>query len=320
MIKSVAYVTPAPIPSRAANNIHVMKMCQALGVNGAEVHLLCPAALPRDEINLDKLYRDYGVENCFDIQFFDKRDGKFGRFSGAWQIAGRAKSLNVDLVFSRCLIVAWLCCFIGCKQVIYEIHDTPHALSKLSVFLFKTLVKFKNLLGLITISEALKAHLCEEFRLGEAMVYVAPDGSDPLPEREVGGGMSAFSAGYVGHLYEGRGIEIIAEMARHVPDVHFHIVGGTDEDIALWQGRLADLDNVFFHGFLPHAKASELLLTFNVLLAPYQNKVAVAGGKGDTSRWMSPLKIFEYMATGKAMMCSDIPVLKEVLEHEVNAY
>jgi len=34
---------------------------------------------------------------------------------------------------------------------------------------------------------------------------------------------------------------------------------------------------------------------------------------------MSPLKIFEYMAAGKAMLCSDLPVLREVLIHEQTA-
>ena len=32
-----------------------------------------------------------------------------------------------------------------------------------------------------------------------------------------------------------------------------------------------------------------------------------------------PLKIFEYMASGKAIVCSDLPVLREVLTHEVSA-
>jgi glycosyltransferase involved in cell wall biosynthesis len=55
------------------------------------------------------------------------------------------------------------------------------------------------------------------------------------------------------------------------------------------------------------------------MLAPYQEKVAIFGGKGDTSRWMSPLKIFEYMAYGKAFIASDLNVLKEVLKHRYNS-
>ena len=34
---------------------------------------------------------------------------------------------------------------------------------------------------------------------------------------------------------------------------------------------------------------------------------------------MSPLKMFEYMASGRPIIASDLPVLREVLEHERNA-
>jgi hypothetical protein len=38
----LAYLSNAKIPSREANSIHVMKMCQALGQLGHEVTLLTP--------------------------------------------------------------------------------------------------------------------------------------------------------------------------------------------------------------------------------------------------------------------------------------
>ena len=34
---------------------------------------------------------------------------------------------------------------------------------------------------------------------------------------------------------------------------------------------------------------------------------------------MSPLKIFEYMATGKPIIASNLPVIREVLEHDLTA-
>jgi glycosyltransferase involved in cell wall biosynthesis len=44
------------------------------------------------------------------------------------------------------------------------------------------------------------------------------------------------------------------------------------------------------------------------------------GGKKESSRWMSPLKIFEYMAERKAIVCSDLPVLREVLNDRVSSW
>ena len=54
------------------------------------------------------------------------------------------------------------------------------------------------------------------------------------------------------------------------------------------------------------------------MLTPYQREVRVHGG-GEVSAWMSPLKIFECMASAKPIISSDLPVLREVLTHEVNA-
>ena len=54
-----------------------------------------------------------------------------------------------------------------------------------------------------------------------------------------------------------------------------------------------------------------------IFLAPYEKKVSVFGSDGsDTSKFMSPLKIFEYMSHKKPMIASDFPVIREVLNEK----
>jgi glycosyltransferase involved in cell wall biosynthesis len=55
----------------------------------------------------------------------------------------------------------------------------------------------------------------------------------------------------------------------------------------------------------------------DVLLVPYQKSVLIQG-RLDTAQWMSPLKVFEYMASRRPMVISDLPVLREVV-NERNA-
>ena len=64
---------------------------------------------------------------------------------------------------------------------------------------------------------------------------------------------------------------------------------------------------------MPPAETERLCLAFDVMLAPYQAEVRIAGG-GETAAWMSPLKVFGYMAAAKPIVCSDLPVLREVVE------
>jgi glycosyltransferase involved in cell wall biosynthesis len=146
------------------------------------------------------------------------------------------------------------------------------------------------------------------------------------PDREVDPAISGPSAGegvlkvgYVGHLYQGRGIDLLIELARRCPWLHMHIVGGEPEDVLHWKEASRDLHNVTLHGYVKPAETVDYRRMCDVLAAPYQQVVKVAGNQVDTSKWMSPLKIFEYMATGKAIVCSDLPVLREVLTDGENA-
>ncbi|MDQ3139320.1 MAG: glycosyltransferase [Pseudomonadota bacterium] len=79
------------------------------------------------------------------------------------------------------------------------------------------------------------------------------------------------------------------------------------------------MPNLFFKGRVPHAEVPAALAGCDVVLAPYAKRVEIADGQTDVSRWMSPLKIFEYMAQGHAIMASDLPVIREVLEDGVSA-
>jgi glycosyltransferase involved in cell wall biosynthesis len=124
--------------------------------------------------------------------------------------------------------------------------------------------------------------------------------------------------GYVGHLYAGRGVELLLRLAERRPDCELHVVGGSEADLERRRGALRP-PNLIFHGFVPPARLAELYAGFDLLLMPYQERVTVAGGRSDTGRWMSPLKMFEYMAAGRPIVSSDLPVLREVLTHERNA-
>ena len=56
----------------------------------------------------------------------------------------------------------------------------------------------------------------------------------------------------------------------------------------------------------------------DVLVMPYQQMVSIGPVNSDTSKWMSPLKMFEYMASKVTIISSDLPVLREVLSDSVN--
>ena len=64
----IIYISYLNIPSREANSIHVMKMCQAIALNGHNVILFALKKKVVYEKDIDDLYDFYGVKKCFEIK------------------------------------------------------------------------------------------------------------------------------------------------------------------------------------------------------------------------------------------------------------
>ena len=135
---------------------------------------------------------------------------------------------------------------------------------------------------------------------------VAHDGADRIEADVAAAPLDGqFKVGYVGQLFPGKGMEIISELVQLCPWATFHIVGGTSHDVEHWATRLKAAHNVVFHGYVPHAATPSYVAAMDVVLAPYLTVVrGVGGGQQNLAEWMSPLKIFEYMSHGKAIVAS----------------
>ena len=71
-------------------------------------------------------------------------------------------------------------------------------------------------------------------------------------------------------------------------------------------------------GYVQHYQALDLMKKVDILLMPYQSKVSIGVARHDTAKWMSPMKMFEYLASGVPIISSNLPVLKEILVHNKN--
>ena len=104
------------------------------------------------------------------------------------------------------------------------------------------------------------------------------------------------------------------ELAARLPDITFLLTGGEPSDVARLQSQAdaRQLDNVILTGFIPNADLPLYQAACDVLLMPYQRHVAASSG-GDIAPYLSPMKLFEYLACGRSILSSDLPVLREVL-------
>jgi glycosyltransferase involved in cell wall biosynthesis len=77
------------------------------------------------------------------------------------------------------------------------------------------------------------------------------------------------------------------------------------------------LKNITLTGFVENRRLALYQAAGDILLMPYGQMIAGSGG-GNSADICSPMKMFEYIAAGRAILASDLPVLREVL-NESNA-
>ena len=52
---------------------------------------------------------------------------------------------------------------------------------------------------------------------------------------------------------------------------------------------------------------------------PYQKKIGVLIKNTKVEKYFSPLKMFDYMASGKIIIASDLKVYKHILKNKINS-
>jgi glycosyltransferase involved in cell wall biosynthesis len=123
--------------------------------------------------------------------------------------------------------------------------------------------------------------------------------------------------GYAGHLYPWKGVDVLLDAIAGTSGVTALIVGGheAEGDRARLEARANELgiaQRVTFVGHVPPAQVPELLRRATLLALPNPPSAI-------STHFTSPLKLFEYMAAGRAIVASDLPAIREVLRHETNA-
>ena len=95
------YLADSVIPSRSANSVHVMKMCQAFAAAGHAVHLVVPDKKESQLDNVADVFAFYGVEPSFAVHRVVWPHVPKGGRLWAWYAARYAAELRPDIVYGR---------------------------------------------------------------------------------------------------------------------------------------------------------------------------------------------------------------------------
>lgn len=321
------YAANVRMPTEKAHGIQIMKMCEAFAKAGNEIEL---AAASRFNHIKEAVFEYYGVEKKFKIKkFFCLDVMPLERFFGRSAFIIQAFSFFVsifpwiifkkaDVVYIRDKFLLPLSLFKS--NIVFEAHDFPGNYFLYSIFLKKTK-------KIIVITRKLKDVFIEK-GIGENKILVAPDGIDiekfdiqcsmPEARKKLRLPQDKKIIVYTGHLYKWKGADTLLKAAEKFKninsgfDVLFVFAGGTEKDIADFEKKAGNLNNVKIVGHRPHFEIPYWLKAADVLALPNSGKEKIS------KYWTSPLKLFEYMSSKRPIVASDLPSLREIL-NENNA-
>ena len=315
----LAYIPNAAMPTQAANNVQVMKICAALAEIGLDVTLYGERAADYDgATGHGDVHGHFGLQTGFPVVLQAKDDR--GRENLLYRLMRQAIADGCTHVYTQSLEVA-LYAALADVPVIFEEHNIKGE----AEFAYQSLVaRSPALERIVVISQPLKRLQAAMLRGLERRITVLHEAADAMrevpPPFDLGPqSRPGRNIGYVGHLYPGKGAELCWELARRMPNVTFHMLGGTAKDIADWQAKSQDIPNLVFHGHRSPAEEPGFIAAVDICIAPFLHDAKVSGEQYDVEALFSPLKIFEYMAQGKPVVTSDLPLLCKVLVSDETA-
>tara|TARA_B110000977_G_scaffold682_1_gene971 strand:- start:21962 stop:23053 length:1092 start_codon:yes stop_codon:yes gene_type:complete len=301
------YISEIILPSKSAYSVQVMKMCDAFSKKDFNIELF---VLNR-KTHVKKIYKTYNCSKKFEIRSTNITNNNFiGRLRFAYKIIRNLKKNGFDeIYYSRSVISGILLSFYT-KNVIIEIHHSLKGFTFILFSILKNLNSFKNI-KFIFISKDLE----KLFNLSNKTI-VLDDAVDLENFNKVKSKVKINkTCVYTGSFSKGKGLETIIEIARLLPDISFHLYGDLINTL-ISKKDLTKIKNIAYMGYVDNRKIPKILSLYNLYMMPYSNKVFVRSKNIEVSKYMSPLKLFEYLASDGVLFASDMKVYKHILNQK----
>lgn len=323
------YITNTRLPSEKANSYQSMQMCSSFAKYFDKVELWTGKGNNTDELTAIKdIFQYYNVKKSFVVRRFFQFDSKFlahiNEFFWA-NFKGFIFAVNVcinlikfrnskEVIFYtriwHVLYVISIFKKLGLiqNQIYYESH-------KFSSFLLKIL---SSVDGLIVINNYLKNLYFEN---SFESVLLAHDGVNIAEYREISNyefqpNKKKFNVVYTGSLALWKGVYTLFDSLEYLPtNVELIFVGGSDkylDDFIKYVEARGGKSRV---SIIPHIPKNELLQYTEIA----EVLVLPNSAKDKMSLYTSPIKMFEYMASKRPIVASNLPSIKEVLSNWSNS-
>ncbi|MEN9913158.1 MAG: hypothetical protein RLY66_566 [Candidatus Parcubacteria bacterium] len=318
--KKIIYIANIRLPTEKAHGIQVMEMCSAFANKGDEVTLV----VPRRKNHIDKdPFQYHDVKENFRIFKLPCINslalGKIGHIIQTASFAFFAALFSLiktnHIFYTRDEMVAVCLRMLG-KTVAWE----GHGGEKNIVVRMAILLRVK----MVMISAGLK-DLYIGMGVSEKNILVAPDAADiDRFDIEISRAEARAKLGlpsdkkivlYKGGMFAWKGPGTLAQAFPHMKHQEALIVfiGGVENDVIAFKKEFGHMSNLLILGNRPRQETPVYQKAADVLIIPNS-------AKEDISKlYTSPMKLFGYMASGRPIIASNLPSIREIL-NETNSH
>ncbi len=311
MLKKIIYITDLSLPSNKAQAVHIFKLLDNSLKFLNKAILICPNLKKNVEKGFFKKYfnlhsnKNIEVKNVFRGIYLNSF---LKRFIFGLKVGIQLRN-EKSLIISRSLMSSFFLSLLKTNHFL-EIHQEIKGLTKF-LFLNLNFINSKYITKVIFISN----NLSKFFNLKKNNFIVLHDACD-LRDFKVKNKIrkNIKKIFYLGSFYKGRGIDVIRKLSRLTPEYDYYLYGLRDE-------KVSSSKNFKVYPIVSYSESIKLVKSADILLMPYQSKVSINSDNfnDDISKYISPLKMFEYLATGIPIISSDLKVLREILKNQKNS-
>ncbi len=308
----IYYIADFNLPNNSAYTQQVLKMCDEFS-NHSKLSLLIKNK--KNNFDFKILKKKYLLKNKFQIKSIipiKKKSFLISLIFSFLVSIHLIKNTKPKLVITRVFITSIFLNFFNINHIL-EIHQE---LSGFTKFFFNLYYKFskKNYVKLVFIHKNLINHFKV---LKDKKKIVLDDGVD-TNDFKLQTKKNKKSCVYTGSLSPGKGFEIIYQLSKLLKDIKFFVYGDKNLLSSKWKSKKLP-PNILMKDFIPYNQVPKVLKSHKILLMPYLDKSYGRVKKVNLSNYMSPLKLFDYLAAGRIIVASNLKVYNHILHHKKNS-
>tara|TARA_A100001011_G_scaffold395214_1_gene489554 strand:+ start:977 stop:2080 length:1104 start_codon:yes stop_codon:yes gene_type:complete len=305
----IAYIAETLITNKSAYTHHVLKMCDAFS-NKHDVCLMIPSK--NGSLSFKNLKNNYLFTSK--KNFFIKGILKFKisnfvyRIFFGYKVAKDIKKKYYDIIITRSLLSSFFLSLFKINHFL-EIHSEIKGLSN---FLINNLnfINSNYIYKVIFISNALRKNFSN---IDNKKTLVLHDAIDIKNFKKSATKKKIKTVTYVGSFYKGKGVELIIDIARNLTSLNFNLYGELNKELDNIP------NNVKLHGHVDYREVPDILSKSDILLLPSASYQLGRSSSVNIANYNSPLKMFDYLASGKILVSSRLDGICEVLKHNYNS-